>query len=282
MPVENKINNPLTAFYLTGNWMFYKTGIFKLMVIIGILLLSGCEKEKETKPIFETGTVKDIDGNVYETVKIGHQWWMASDLIVQHYCNGDSIAQIAGNLVNGEFILDNWETLEEGACYNNNIGKFKNILYNWYAVTDPREIAPPGWHIPSDEDWKELEIYLGMSRSEVDKVSWRGNKEGNKLRLQERVGSKKWNYSINIYEIYGTNESGFSALPSGCVMFNGTYSDNQFINSTATEFWWSVTPEGNKVWYRYLDYNKGGIFRFYGPKTYGFSVRCIKDKVVGE
>ena len=152
----------------------------------------------------ETGTVTDIDGNTYQTVKIGDQWWMAENLKVTCYRNGDAIPNITDGTT--------WASLSTGAyCeYNNDINNVATYgrLYNWYAVTDSRNIAPAGWHVPSDAEWKQLEMYLGMSQSEADATGWRGTDEGGKLK---EVGTMHWN-SPNTG---ATNESGFTALPGG-------------------------------------------------------------------
>jgi len=103
-----------------------------------------------------TGTVTDIDGNVYKTVKIGSQWWTAENLKVTHYNNGDS-------LIN-ETVIRTWYDLTVGAyCsydHDSNNAAIYGYLYNWYAVGDDRNLAPAGWHVPTDEEWKQLEMYF--------------------------------------------------------------------------------------------------------------------------
>ncbi|MFQ5629021.1 MAG: fibrobacter succinogenes major paralogous domain-containing protein [bacterium] len=109
--------------------------------------------------------VTDIDGNSYRAVKIGDQWWMAENLRVTRYRNGDAIPNITDNKA--------WSQLTTGALcnYDNDPEKaaIYGLLYTWYAVIDSRGIAPEGWHVPSDEEWKQLEISLGMSESEANK-----------------------------------------------------------------------------------------------------------------
>ena len=221
---------------------------FSLLFILLLLIVFGCEPGEGLKPMQETGTMIDVDSNVYKTVKIGNQWWMAENLKVTKYRNGEAIPP--GN-------------------YSNGLG----LLYNWYAVNDTSKIAPAGWHVPSDEEWKELEKYLGMSEADADKVNFRGTHEGEKLKAQ---GSNNW-VVYNNYEVFATNESGFSALAGNCRMFDG--SAGQPFGSVYTGFWWTSTAsiENNQAWYRHLDYKKANVFRFYGPKAYGFSVRCVKD-----
>ncbi|MCK4448089.1 MAG: fibrobacter succinogenes major paralogous domain-containing protein, partial [Candidatus Marinimicrobia bacterium] len=133
----------------------------------------------------ETGTVTDIDGNTYQTVKIGDQWWMAENLKVTHYRNGDPIPNVTDNT--------DWSNLTTGAyCnYDNNASYVTTYgrLYNWYTVNDSRYIAPSGWHVPTDEELKELEMYLGMSQSQADYTGYRGTDEGGKLK---ETGTTHW------------------------------------------------------------------------------------------
>ena len=112
----------------------------------------------------QTGTLTDIDGNIYRTIKIGNQWWLAENLKVTHYRNGDGITYAPD--------ASAWANLTVGgySAYDNspNNAATYGMLYNWYAVNDPRGLAPAGWHVPSDAEWKQKEMYLGMSQAEVE------------------------------------------------------------------------------------------------------------------
>jgi uncharacterized protein (TIGR02145 family) len=237
-----------------------------LIILISFLtiLLSSCDKDEAT-PVFETGTLTDIDGNVYKTVKIGTKWWMAENLKVQRYSNGDSISYVPQNIPDSV-----WSNNNTGAyCYFDEIYGF---LYNYYSISNSGGLAPEGWHIPSDDEWNELERFLGMSNAEVEEINWRGSDQGNKLKI---VGgdTRYWATSSDQYEIFGTNESGFTALGGACRIFNGEWG-----HITHTGFWWtSSSLNEDEAWYRSLDYNKANVFRYYGSKNYGFSVRCVKD-----
>lgn len=138
-------------------------------------------------------TVTDYDGNVYQTVLIGDQCWMMENLKVTHYRNGDPIPHVTDGVT--------WGNLTSGAyCnYNNDEGNVATYgrLYNWYAVDDSRNIAPAGWHVPSDAEWQTLVDYLGG-----DAVA------GGKMK---EAGTTHW-ASPNTG---ATNESGFTALPGG-------------------------------------------------------------------
>ncbi len=210
-----------------------------------------------------TGTVTDIDGNVYQTIQIGDQEWMMENLKVTHYRNGDPIPEVTDN--------GTWAGLTTGAyCnYNNDAGNgtIYGHLYNWYAVDDSRGIAPEGWHVPTDDGWKELEMYLGMTQAEADDTGLRGTDEGGKLK---ETGTTHWN-SPNTG---ATNESCFSALPGGY-----RYSDNGnfYLISKYADFWSSSEYYSTYAWYRLLYYNSSVVLRYHYPKRFGLSVRCARD-----
>ncbi len=231
--------------------------VFLVLVLLSIFL--SCNDDP-TSPKDNSGTVTDIDGNVYQTVKIGVQWWMAENLKVTHYRNGDAIPNITDN--------SEWAGLSTGAyCeYNNDNGNVSiyGLLYNWYAVDDSRNIAPSGWHVPTDEEWKELEMYLGMSQSEADDTGWRGTDEGSKLKA-----TSGWNNNGN-----GCNKRGFTALPGG----DRSYSNGTFRHFGVAGLWWSVTASNShNAWTRYLNCSNSVVSRHYYYKPYGFSVRLVRD-----
>jgi len=209
------------------------------------------------------GTVTDIDGNIYQTITIGTQVWMAENLKVTHYSNGDAIP----NVTNSE----TWVGLTTGAyCeYNNDVNNVTTYgrLYNWYAVDDSRSIAPEGWHVPTDEEIKQLEMYLGLSQAEADATGWRGTDEGGKLK---ETGTTHW-VSPNTG---ATNESGFSALPGGARNYFG-----HFVSMGYRAFFWSSTEDDDSyyAWVRDLNYDRSGVDRGGGSKQNGFSVRCVRD-----
>ncbi len=230
-----------------------------IAIIFFLLLAVGCEKE--TPPPAETGTVTDKEGNVYKTVKIGNQTWMTENLRATKYRSGVAVTQIESDTAA-------WRKDTTGAYCS---GAYGN-LYNWYAINSTKhKITPYGWHIPTDIEWKVLEEYLGMSAEDADKVSWRGTHEGEKLKM---TGPDNW---VQHTDVWATNESGFAALAGNCRLFNGKGGDP--IGSGYMGFWWTNTEDttNHQAWYRYLDYKTANVFRFYGPKTYGFSVRCVKD-----
>jgi len=214
-----------------------------------------------------TGTVTDIDGNVYQTIIIGDQEWMMENLKVTHYRNGDPIPHLTNN--------DDWTSTSSGAyCYYNNSsanGDTYGALYNWYAVNDSRGIAPEGWHVPTDDDWKELEMYLGMTQAQADDTGWRGTNEGSKL----AGNSDLWNNgALENNAEFGT--SGFSSLPGG--YRSSYYGDGTFHHiGNDAHFWSSSEYSSGYAWLRTLLYVYSEVGRYVSYKWCGFSVRCIRS-----
>ncbi len=246
-----------------------KTKICAILFIgLFFILINSCKKTTEVVPEIETGSVTDVDGRTYSTVKIGDQWWMAEDLRITKYRDSSFIP-----LVPPPPFDTAWSNFTTGAYCNNTdpLGNVIGILYNYYAITDSRGIAPVGWHIPTDAEWKKLEQHLGMNATAADNTGWRGTHEGEKLKVVKGTVFGWADYGT----IWTTNESGFSALATGCRMFDGSWGDP---GQYSTGFWWTSSAQtGNNGWYRHLDYKNANVFRYYGSKNYGFSVRCVKD-----
>ena len=211
---------------------------------------TGYGNEITFKTLFGNPTVTDIDGNVYKTVSIGTQTWMAENLKTTKYRNGDPIASVAGS----------WASLVIGAYswYNNDPANKSMYggFYNWYAVSDSRNIAPAGWHIPTDAEWTTLVTYLGGE-----------NVAGSKLK---ETGNSHW-YSPNTG---ATNSTGFTAFPGGLRdYFDGTFNNVGYLGN-----WWSSTAyDAANAWYRNLNYYIANVGRYTYDMHYGFSVRCVRD-----
>ena len=209
-----------------------------------------------------TGTVTDIDGNVYQTIIIGNQEWMMENLKVTRYRNGDLIPNVTDD--------DEWENTSNGAycIYDNdpsNADTYGN-LYNWYAVDDTRGLAPACWHVPTDDDWKELEMFLGMTQAQADSIECRGTNEGSKL-----AGGDLWDDGdlVNNAE-FGT--SGFTALPGGGRLW-GSFWDIGY----GAGFWSSsVEYSTNYAWYRALGDWTSEVYRYIYYLESGMSVRCVR------
>lgn len=240
-----------------------RTSFYSLLIFL-TLCNSGCiRKPKEEKKDIQYGDLL-INGRNYVTVKIGAQWWMAENLVTTAYNNGLPIPAIEGSDEN------TWSTIQSAA---KDKGTQQN--YNWYAVAnDSLNIAPPGWHVPTDDDWKKLEEHLGMTTEQTDEHGWRGSNEGDKLKMD---GNETWP-TYNKNEVWGTNESGFAAKATLCRMFSGNYCELDDKSQPITTFFWTSTEgPGNTAYYRLLDYKKASIFRAYGSKNYGFAVRLVMN-----
>ena len=225
-----------------------------------LITLISCNKNPESSANGTGDQMADIDGNVYQTVKIGNQMWMKENLRVTHYRNGDDIPNVQDD--------SSWIDLTTGAycAYENdegNISKY-GILYNWHAVGDTRNIAPEGWHVPTDQEWKDLEMYLGLSRNEADDKSWQGTDQGSQLKA-----TCGWANDGN-----GTNTSSFSALPGGYRYgYTGAFGS---IDSSAS--YWSSSQSGALyAWFRNLSYSTSKVRRSSSNRQSGYSVRCVRD-----
>ena len=228
-----------------------------VVIEVNCILTPGCW---EGEPVCEG--VEDTDGNCYETIQIGGQIWMAENLKVTHYQNNDEIPYIYNDPQYGAYIN-----------YSNNadnVGVYGR-LYNWFAVNDERGLCPDNWHVPSDDEFKSLEMYLGMSESEANGEGLRGTDEGGKLKEE---GNEHWN-SPNTG---ATNETGFTALPGGNRRYE-TYTNQEiFCCLNRYGFFWSSSEVYTvNAWYRVLSYDYSESNRYHLSKTNAFSVRCVED-----
>jgi uncharacterized protein (TIGR02145 family) len=215
-------------------------------------------------------TMTGNDGRVYRTVKIGDQWWMAENLRETKYRNGNEIPEVTDNAA--------WTALSTGArcAYDNSSSNADTYgyLYNWFAAADAGKIAPAGWRVPTDADWKVLEMVLGMSQANADNWGWRGSPVGSKL----AGNADLWDSgSLENHSEFGT--SGFSAFPAG--WRHGTNGSFSSLNGYAA-FWSAAEYTAGSAWYRglYRDYTDVG--RGNDDKTYGFSVRLIQGDDIAE
>ncbi|MBK9357316.1 MAG: fibrobacter succinogenes major paralogous domain-containing protein [Bacteroidales bacterium] len=205
-------------------------------------------------PALVYGTMTDTDGTSYKTIVIGTHTWMAENLRTVRFRNGDSIPEVASNT--------EWKSLSTAAyCNYENTTNRDDIattgrLYNWFAVSDSRNLAPEGWHVATDADWLELTTFLGNE-------DFAGGK------LKETTMLHWFNPNTG-----ATNQSGFTALPGG----RREYTDGSFINKGTDGFWWTGSAYNpDYSWYRYLHFDVTDCYRANFHKQYGFSVRCVKD-----
>ncbi len=222
----------------------------KTIQLVGVLILLTCWCKAQT--------VVDIDGNVYDTVHIGTQVWLRPNLNVTHYRNGDPIPNVTDSAT--------WYSLTTGAyCdYDNdsNNAAVYGRLYNWYAVNDPRGIAPLGWRVSSYEDWDTLQIFLGY-----DLVA------GGKLK---EIGTAHWMFP----NTGASDEYDFTALPGGQradSIYSGTFSE-----ITQQGYWWSSSEMDTVYpWAVNISYNSEGFTNWAAStRKSGFSVRPIIDLTV--
>jgi uncharacterized protein (TIGR02145 family) len=251
------------------------------------------------KPVI---VVKQDNTGPIKTVTIGTQVWMKENLNVSTFKNGVAIPEVQDN--------DAWKKAGKNKqpawCYYDNDpknGAKFGKLYNWYAVIDNNGLCPQGWYVPSDAEWDTLIAYLGGSdvagaKMKAKPVMKKGvdyydvdtkdcsncanaSKEYKKIcpvckgtgRIKIPLRKEKYVYDASGFK-GGTNESGFTGLPGG-------YRDCDYVGDCnsigANGSWWSSTEDGTSAaWYRYLNGNGGGAYR-YVSKENGFSVRCLRD-----
>jgi uncharacterized protein (TIGR02145 family) len=208
-----------------------------IILVLFIVALSSCSGTSEVQDIKQV-----------KTITIGNQIWMAVNLDIGYFRNGDPIPQVTSDA--------EWRKAgNEGKpawCYYNNDeanGKKYGRLYNWYAITDPRGLAPEGWHLPTDEEWNILAETLGSKAGTVMKSkNWQGGQ--------------------------GTGDSGFEGLPGGNRNHDGSF---HLINNYGV--WWSATAsqQAGYAWFRSLTSANAFLTRDYSNKAKGLSVRLLKD-----
>jgi uncharacterized protein (TIGR02145 family) len=220
------------------------TDFFKIYNMNGIIVLASLLFITFKGLSQTSGTFSDTrDGQTYDFVVIGNQTWMAENLnypTPDSWCYGDSLS---------------------------NCDKYGR-LYTWATATI---VCPDNWHLPSEEEWKILEQFIGMSKEETEIYLYRGEGKGTKLKSKS-----DWGNIINQDTAF--NATGFNALPSGFRM----YTDGSFTGKKENARWWSSTTEvweGTTYAFRRCIYSdKTGIDRDVATRTLGFSVRCVKNQ----
>ncbi len=195
--------------------------------------------------------VTDIDGNFYESVIIGSQEWTAENLKTTKYSDGSLIPEVTDGT--------QWSNLSTDArvFYNNDIANnaIYGILYNWYAVSDSRNVCPNGWRVPTSEDWDTLTNFLGGLPVAGGKM--------------KDVGTNLWQSPNQ----NASNSSGFTGLPGGFRNYDGTF----FSNGQSAYFYSSSLDQLGNAKFRGLFYGSESVDNGAEFKTYGYSVRCLKD-----
>jgi uncharacterized protein (TIGR02145 family) len=196
-------------------------------------------------------SVKDIDGNTYPVLTIDKMKWMGENLRVTHYRNGDPILN--------EKDMKTWMDSREGSwCvykHDSTISSSHGKLYNWFAVNDPRGLAPKGWHVSSEKEWNSLAQSLGGAEM-----------AGKKLKEK---GADHWKTPNK----EATNECGFTATPGGL-----NYSFGSFVSIGNKAYWWTSTEDGDDTAIVFsLSHDSNELFNLFLNKGVGLSVRCVKD-----
>jgi uncharacterized protein (TIGR02145 family) len=243
---------PCTGGTITENWAEAGTYVYRVKLNQKALKNSGCQDCATFKgnkfdcfmiTVVEgnSGTFIDArDGHTYKWVKIGTQIWMAENLAFKtetgSWAYGDNEANVT----------------------------IYGRLYDWGTAMTA---CPTDWHLPSDAEWKQLEMALGMTQAQADLIaSFRGTDQGSQMKT-----SSGWNNNGD-----GTNSSGFSGLPGG-YRSTGPFG-NFFDNVGYGGNWWSITEtSATGAWARYLSCYDAGVYRSYYYKVGGFSVRCVRD-----
>ena len=228
-----------------------------LFFILGIFMFTSAASSannannilKDTQDI-----AQDSDGNIYKTVKIGDQIWLAENLRTTTF-------QDRSKVITGYVPDDDASNL---LMYGR--------LYSWQDVNDEKNICPTGWRVASDEDWKELEKIIGISNSDLDNEGWRGE---NDIALTLKAAQP--NTLFKIFDQSQVNKHNFSAQPAGVKLGNWYITQGMY-----TEFWTASSASDKDAYARTLAYSwwnshKGEIRRARLKKSYMFSVRCVKN-----
>jgi uncharacterized protein (TIGR02145 family) len=233
------------------------------------------------KMIANAGNITDVDGNVYQTVRIGNQVWMAENLRVTKYNDGSDIPLTTS--------ASNWIYSAPKYCFYKNITNADSVrkygaLYNWFVLSsaNPKNIAPTGWHVPTNAEWDTLQNYLIRKG-----YNWDGTTTGNKI-AKSLAAQTDWPTQDTtpggVYRLIGSigagltmnNKTGFSGLPGGARHENGT-----FVSQSNTGYWWSATEyDASFAPYYYLDGNiypgDDDLICYSTRKQWGFSIRLVR------
>jgi uncharacterized protein (TIGR02145 family) len=234
------------------------------LMLVGILSLSlFCSKGNPVNgntDNHEYGSLTDIDGNVYKTIQIGSQTWMAENLRTTKLNDGSSIPLVVDSTTPGYCYYDN-------TTNSDTIRKF-GTLYNWYAVHTGK-LAPAGWHVPDTTDWKTLENYLIANG-----YNWDGTTVGNKIAKSLAARTDWYAYTTQGTpgcDLTTNNRSGFSALPAG--FWAGGFA----LRGNGLYWWTSTESDTSNACCRVLSFARDDLNKANQLKHYDFSVRCVKN-----
>jgi uncharacterized protein (TIGR02145 family) len=217
---------------------------FNTLILMVLVLTNSCKKDKKTI------LITDKDGNVYTSVTIGTQIWMAENLKTTKFNNGDLIPTSTSDISAKSAPEYQWaykDTLRNADIYGR--------LYTWYAAIDSRNLCPTGWHVPSLEEWETLKSYLGGDST-----------SGGKLK---QTGTTYWQAP----NTGATNSTGFTALPGGYRSQQGVYS-----NINVSGWWWTTSDDAPLAWGQTIHFDSHSLVNWGFYKSAGVSIRCLRDK----
>lgn len=223
---------------------------------------------------FVFGSVSDIDGNVYRTVRYGNQEWTVENLKTTTYNDGTAIPYVPDSATWCNIYLTASPT-PAYCIYGGTKAKSAKygVFYNWYAVNTGK-LAPKGWRVPTDADWNTLQNYLIASGYNYD-----GTTTGNKI-AKSMATTYNWDSSTLEgaigNDLSKNNASGFSALPGGLRHWGGSYF-SLFLERTLTYLWSSTECDSLRAWHCHIDCHKSHIDRITHNKNTGFPVRIVRD-----
>ena len=259
------VYSPINKGYLQGDLDQIAPGVKKHIEWNGLGSFPDKYSPNTKLKILATGTIDNgvtdsftdtRDGKTYKTIKIGNQVWFAENLAYLPSVSPPT----SGSSSSPYYYVYNYSGTDVAAAKATSNYSTYGVLYNWEAA---KVSCPPGWHLPSDAEWKQLEMALGMTQAQSDGEGFRGIDQGTQMKA-----ISQWYNDGN-----GTNASGFSALPGGY-----RYIDNTINDIGRYGKWWSSTEYSTiNARSRLLYFNSGGSYRGYDGKMDGFSVRCIKD-----
>jgi uncharacterized protein (TIGR02145 family) len=266
VPFAIHSSNGIAGVSITGDTLYMSSGNYLIMPGISepnntVGTLHTCGATNVHNANLSYGTMTDQQGNVYKTIVIGSQEWMAENLNTSIYRNGDAIATDLTNIEWQNTInthLGAWAYHNDDASYACPYGK----LYNWYACADPRQLCPTGWHVPTDTEWNDLINYLGGNEIAGFEMKTKGS-------VESRTGLWYSGYQN------ASNNSGFSGTPGDARYPNGVYSSIGY-----TGYWWSSSENSfntNVASMSFLSYSLNDALRNDYDKQAGFSVRCLRD-----
>lgn len=229
----------------------YKILVFKSCITIVFLICGFC--------ILHSQTIEDIDGNVYKTVVIDNHIWTVENLKTTRYSNGDSIQLIVNDSIWGGLSTPAFSTYNFDSSYTSEYGN----LYNFYVVSDSRNVCPSGWHVPTNNEWFGLINYLGG-----DSIAGGSMKD---------TGIIHWNEP----NTGATNSSGMTVLPAGFRFSNNGFFNGEFAGIGGNGGIWTSTESSDSTSIaKYFYPASSAIGEIDNNKSYGFSIRCVSNRVI--